>query len=183
MLLTCSTTNTTQAAHAPSASHVTPTWFHSLTHSLTHTEHSAQRSDAPVHRELTHTRGAAVSCFSRYVACRPDIRCPFCPFRSFVCANPAYPSMSRTPLPASFEEYSVYNDKVFLRIARVLPQPLKSALEVAELLDPGLLRSCPRSSWDLAGAGTCMRDAAQLAYFFFYSPGISPTVTTTVPPT
>ena len=34
--LTCSTTNTTQAAHAPAHPHVTPTWFHSFIHSFIH---------------------------------------------------------------------------------------------------------------------------------------------------
>ena len=36
-------------------------------HPLTHTEHSAQHSDALVHRGLTHTRGAAASSILRCV--------------------------------------------------------------------------------------------------------------------
>ena len=55
---------TRSLAHSLTHSH-TLTHTHTLTHSHTHhTEHSAQRSDAPVHREFTHARGAAVS-FSR----------------------------------------------------------------------------------------------------------------------
>ena len=73
---------------APRGSGESPQGFpHALTwvsvefgHSLTHTENSAQHSGAPVHREVTHTRGAAVSFFAVGVACRLDHWCLFVSF-------------------------------------------------------------------------------------------------------
>ena len=38
-------------------------------------------------------------------------------------------------------------DKVFARSVVGLPHVLKEALQAAELLDPGLLKACPRSDW------------------------------------
>ena len=95
---------------------------------------------------------------------------------------PAFPRMARTSLPASTSSsslgYGVFTDKVFLRVTN-----RKSALEAAELLDPGLLRSYPRSSWEALETPErvgATRQSSPISSSI--SPNVSSSFSSTVPP-